>query len=70
VASAESGDDSIYNMSRPRPTTNFFFPCDFYKKIKILFFFSLSFSQEEKKTISNCFSLCDFHKENLFVSFK
>jgi len=53
VASAESGDDSIHNMSRPK-TKKIFFSFLFYEEKKFnLFFLLLTFTRRNKLFFSN-----------------
>jgi len=63
VAHSESGDDSIYNLSRPTTKPNY--PFYFFKKIKKINFFSCHFHEEKKKSIF--FSPWDFSKEKHFL---
>jgi len=68
VGSAESGEDSFYNMSRPE-TKKISYLCFQEKKIVSKNCFSLSFSQGENKFVSNFVFSLGFSQGEFFLNF-
>jgi len=67
VESAESGHDSIYNMSRPK--TKKINHLNFFRKRKKSQIFS-PYHVHRKKLKKIYISLWNFHKENWFLTFQ